>query len=96
MAFRYIAVHHPLNYSQTSNDCAALKGRMIRYLGPVVVLSLLFNVTKFMEATYKYGRCTYNINTVALATNLLVGNNNTIAKCIVVVYCTVYCSISTC
>ena len=51
---RYIAVHHPLNYSQTSNDCQALKGRMAKYLGPVSAFSLLLNVTKFFEATYVY------------------------------------------
>ena len=52
---RYIAVHHPLNYSQTSNDGSALKRRMLKYLLPVSLLSLLFNVTKFFEATYDYG-----------------------------------------
>ena len=52
---RYIAVHHPLNYSQTSNDSKALRERMLKYLMPVTILSLLFNVTKFFEATYVDG-----------------------------------------
>ena len=53
---RYIAVHHPLNYSQTSTDGKALRQRMCKYLMPVTILSLLFNVTKFFEAQYSYGK----------------------------------------
>ncbi len=47
-------MHHPLNYSQGSNDGTALRNRMLKYLLPVTALSLLFNITKFFEATYKY------------------------------------------
>lgn len=50
---RYSAVHYPLNYSQTSNDGKALKERMLKYLLPVTVLSVIFNLTKFFEATYE-------------------------------------------
>ena len=52
---RYIAVHYPLNYSQTANDNTALRRRMLKYLLPVATLSAAFNVTKFLEATYDYG-----------------------------------------
>ena len=55
---RYTAVHHPLNYSQTRNDSAALRRRMLKYLLPVLTLSAAFNVTKFLEATYDYGKRT--------------------------------------
>ena len=56
MPARYTAVHHPLNYSQTRNDSAALRRRMLKYLLPVLTLSAAFNVTKFLEATYDYGK----------------------------------------
>ena len=52
---RFIAVHYPLNYSQTVNDNTALRRRMLKYLLPVATLSAAFNVTKFLEATYDYG-----------------------------------------
>ena len=56
MPARYIAVHYPLNYSQTVNDNTALRRRMLKYLLPVATLSTAFNVTKFLEATYDYGK----------------------------------------
>lgn len=46
---RYVAVHYPINYSQAMNDVGALRGRMMKYLVPVVTLSILMNVTKFFE-----------------------------------------------
>lgn len=56
MAFRYVAVHYPLNYNQAVNDVNALRQRIIKFLLPVCGLSIMFNVTKFFEATYKYGK----------------------------------------
>ena len=53
--FRYMAVHYPINYSNSANDVNALRKRIIKFLFPVCGLSLIFNVTKFFEATYKYG-----------------------------------------
>ena len=53
--FRYMAVHYPINYSNSANDVNALRKRIIKFLLPVCGLSLIFNVTKFFEATYKYG-----------------------------------------
>ena len=55
MCFRYIAVHYPLNYNQAMNDKNALKQRMIKYMLPVVMLSILININKFVEATYAEG-----------------------------------------
>ena len=51
---RYVAVHHPINYSRATNDANALKWRIMKYLVPVTVISVLFNVTKFFEITYVY------------------------------------------
>ena len=51
--FRYVAVHYPINYSQSMNDSNALRQRMLKYLLPVFLLTILFNVTKFFEATYE-------------------------------------------
>ena len=50
-----MAVHYPINYSNSANDVNALRKRIIKFLLPVCGLSLIFNVTKFFEATYKYG-----------------------------------------
>lgn len=51
---RYVAVHYPINYSRVTNDAHALKRRVAKYLVPVTVVSVLFNVTKFLEITYAY------------------------------------------
>jgi hypothetical protein len=48
-----VAVHYPINYSQSMNDGNALRQRMMKYLLPVFFLTILFNVTKFFEATYE-------------------------------------------
>ena len=53
---RYVAVHYPLDYSQAMNDKFALRQRMVRYLLPVFFLSLLFNITKFFEAEFFFGK----------------------------------------
>jgi hypothetical protein len=51
---RYVAVHYPINYSRATNDAHALKRRVAKYLVPVTVVSVLFNITKFFEITYAY------------------------------------------
>lgn len=48
---RYVAVHYPLDYNQAMNDVGLMKRRLMRYIGPVLVSSVLFNLTKFFEAT---------------------------------------------
>ena len=50
--FRYIAVHNPLDYNQSNNDPNAKKKRLAKYLFPVVIVSILFNIPKFFEAKY--------------------------------------------
>ena len=59
---RYVAVHYPLNYSQAVNDVYALRQRICKFLLPVCGLSLMFNVTKFFEATYRYTNATTPFN----------------------------------
>ena len=49
---RYIAVHNPIDYKQSLNDSDAIKKRLAKYLLPVIIASILFNVPKFLEATY--------------------------------------------
>ncbi|TRY80550.1 hypothetical protein TCAL_10965, partial [Tigriopus californicus] len=51
---RYVAVHYPINYSQSLNGGNALRSRMAKYLTPVAFCSILFNVTKFFEAKLDY------------------------------------------
>ena len=51
---RFIAVHYPINYSQAMMEANALHKRVFKYVFSVTVLSVLFNVTKFFEATVAY------------------------------------------
>ena len=51
---RYIAVHYPLDYNQAMNDSHAVRKRLLKYVGPVFALALLFNVPKFFEATVRW------------------------------------------
>lgn len=51
---RYVAVHNPLDYKQAMNDADAIRRRLVKYLLPVVIASVLFNVPKFFEATFVY------------------------------------------
>ena len=46
---RYISVHHPLDYNLAMNDPRAIRRRLLSYLLPVVVASVLFNLPKFFE-----------------------------------------------
>nr|XP_040571530.1 FMRFamide receptor-like isoform X2 [Lepeophtheirus salmonis] len=47
---RYIAVHYPIDYSQAINSQEACKKRLLRYVIPVTLLSLIFNIPKIFEA----------------------------------------------
>ena len=51
--YRYIAVHNPVDYSQSNNDANATRKRFAKYLLPVIVVSILFNIPKFLEAKIK-------------------------------------------
>ena len=41
-------------FIRATNDAHVLKRRLCKYLVPVTVISILFNVTKFFEITYVY------------------------------------------
>jgi hypothetical protein len=41
-------------FIRATTDANALKRRILKYLVPVTVISILFNVTKFFEITYVY------------------------------------------
>ena len=45
-------MHNPLDYNQSNNDPNAKKKRLAKYLFPVVIVSILFNIPKFFEAKY--------------------------------------------
>ena len=47
---RYVAVHYPMDYNQAVNDANAIRNRLQKYVGPVTLLALAFNVVKFFEA----------------------------------------------
>ena len=52
VVYRFAAVHYPINFSQSMNDPKALKERMLRYLLPVCLATLLININKFFEQTW--------------------------------------------
>ena len=52
--FRYVAVHHPIDYKQATNDAKAIRRRLAKYLLPVIFSSVLFNIPKFFEGSYGY------------------------------------------
>lgn len=47
---RYIAVHYPIDYSQAINSPEACRRRLLKYVGPVVIVSILINIPKFLES----------------------------------------------
>lgn len=50
--FRYVAVRNPIDYNQAMNDAAAIRLRLLKFLLPVIIFSVLFNFPKFFESTY--------------------------------------------
>ena len=51
---RYIAVHYPLDYNQAMNDSNAVRKRLLKYVGPVLFLAIVFNLGKFFEGKVVY------------------------------------------
>ena len=49
---RYTAVHFPITYRQTMKNANAMRKRVATYLVPVTLVSIIFNVTKFLEMSY--------------------------------------------
>ncbi|XP_040567083.1 FMRFamide receptor isoform X1 [Lepeophtheirus salmonis] len=52
---RYIAVHYPIDYNQSNGCPKAIRRRLIKYLVPVLLISIIFNIPKFLEARIVYG-----------------------------------------
>lgn len=46
---RYVAVHYPLDYNQSMNDENASLRRVLKYVVPVILFSVVFNLPKFFE-----------------------------------------------
>ena len=69
---RYIAVHNPLDYKQAMNDSDAIRRRLLKYLLPVIVISVLFNVPKFFESTCQYNYEMVRVNRVSRLSRLSV------------------------
>ena len=51
---RYVAVHNPIDYNLAMNDPRATKRRVAKFLIPVVLLTILFSITKFFDAQVVY------------------------------------------
>ena len=47
--YRFAAVHFPINFNQCMNDPNLLKQRMLKYLFPVCLITLVVNINKFFE-----------------------------------------------
>jgi len=64
---RYTAVHYPVSYSQSMSAPNATRRRLIRFVIPAFILSLAFNVPKFLEAKVEYYDDTVdNVTTVSV------------------------------
>ncbi|TRY67647.1 hypothetical protein TCAL_15804, partial [Tigriopus californicus] len=49
---RFLAVRNPIDYNQAMNDAAAIRLRLLKFLLPVIIFSVLFNLPMFFESTY--------------------------------------------
>ena len=77
---RYIAVHYPLDYNQAMNDSNAIRKRLVKYVGPVFVLAVLFNVVKFFEAKIIYTAVIQNHSGELILPSLGNSSNVTVAN----------------
>ena len=51
---RFIAVNWPHYYNQVIKNVSSHKHRLLQYLIPIILLSILFNVPKFLESQILY------------------------------------------
>lgn len=51
---RYVAVHYPLDYNQSMNDEHATLRRVLKYVVPVSLFSVVVNIPKFFEAEIQW------------------------------------------
>ena len=56
---------HISDYNQSINSPEAIRLRLVKYLLPVIVFSIFFNITKFMEAEACWG-INYHLNSTYL------------------------------
>merc|ERR1719291_1189384 len=47
---RYLAVYHPLDYNRRQQDSTSHGCRLVSYICPLLGLSFLFNISKFLES----------------------------------------------
>ena len=51
---RYVAVHNPINYNRAMNDSKATRGRVVKFIVPVVIAAVVFSIPKFFESKVEY------------------------------------------
>ena len=51
---RYMAVYNPLDYNRRQQDSTAQRYHLINYVGPLIIMALLFNLSKFFESEVVY------------------------------------------
>ena len=51
---RYIAVYYPVEYSIVANDASSHNRRLAKYVLPITIFSVLFNLPKFLESQVLY------------------------------------------
>ena len=51
---RYIAVYHPIEYSIVANDASSHTRRLSKYVLPITIFAIVFNLPKFLESQVVY------------------------------------------
>ena len=46
---RYIAVYHPIEYSMVANDASSHSKRLVKYVAPITLFAVTFNIPKMLE-----------------------------------------------
>ena len=52
---RYLAVYRPMEYSRMVNDASTHAQRLLTYIVPISICSVVFNIPKFLESKVVYG-----------------------------------------
>ncbi|XP_023336386.1 FMRFamide receptor [Eurytemora carolleeae] len=63
---RYIAVYHPMDYNRVMTDATTHRRRLLGYLVPVTLVSIIFNIPKFLESEIiweEVGTCKGSVDT---------------------------------
>ena len=51
---RYIAVYHPIEYSIVANDASSHSKRLLKYVAPITLFAIIFNIPKLLEIQVSY------------------------------------------